>query len=371
MSASPAAVRSAKALFALALLVSLALPHAAGARPYTPPGFFGVSPQNAPNEGDYRLMEESRVRSLRLPLPWNRVEPVSPFLSPPDWSAFDSAVALAAKHEMRVMPFVSYSPEWVASSFLLEPTAFRWQRRAWMAFLHRAVRRYGAGGSFWWHNPELPYLPIRDWEVWNEENIVSFGRADPSSFARFLRISGRAIHRADRGAKVILGGLFGHPLQTPPNVAPGKFLSRIYRSGHIKPFFDGVGLHPYVARASALRGEILGLRRVMRRHRDGRTRIYVTEMGWGSASYESRWERGWYGQARELGQAFWMLARHRRAWRIGGVWWFTWADIRHGCQFCDSAGLLNEDREAKPAWYRFNAWTHGDAATVPRAMGPR
>ena len=40
------------------------------------------------------------------------------------------------------------------------------------------------------------------------------------------------------------------------------------------------------------------------------------------------------------------------------------------CQFCDSAGLLNENREAKPSWYRFNAWTHGDAETVPRlALG--
>jgi len=29
--------------------------------------------------------------------------------------------------------------------------------------------------------------------------------------------------------------------------------------------------------------------------------------------------------------------------------------------------LLTLGREAKPSWYRFNAWTGGDAATVPRA----
>ncbi len=354
----------------LAALLLLALPSAAAARPYTPPGFFGVSPQNAPNEGDYSLMEESRVTSLRLPLPWNQIEPVRPGARPPDWAAFDAAVRLAAEHGMRVMPFVSYAPEWVVSPYFIEPTAHAWQRRAWARFLHRAVRRYGAGGSFWWRNPGLPYLPIRAWEVWNEENIVTFGRADPASFARLLRVSGRAIHRADRSAKVILGGLFGRPLQIPPNVAPGPFLNAIYRSGHVKPFFDGVGLHPYVASARGLPGEIRNLRGVMRRHQDSRTPIYVTEMGWGSDGYESRWERGWHGQARELNRSFSMLARHRLSWRIGGVWWFTWADIRHGCQFCDSAGLLNEDREAKPAWYRFNAWTGGDARTVPRAKHP-
>ena len=364
------AVRSAKALLALALLALLTLPQAATARPYTPPGFFGISPQNAPNERDYSLMEESQVKSLRLPLYWSQVEPVSPFLSAPDWSAFDAAVALAAEHEMRVMPFVSYTPEWVAPAPLVEPTAFGWQRRAWARFLREAVRRYGAGGAFWQENPELPYLPIRAWEVWNEENIVTFGRADPASFAGLLRISGRVIHHVDPGARVILGGLFGRPLQIPPNIAPGEFLSRVYRAGNVKRFFDGVALHPYVADASAIRAQIQNLRRVMRVHHDSRTPIYLTELGWGSASYESRWERGIHGQARELDRAFSLLARHRRSWRIGGVWWFSWADAYGSCQFCDSAGLLDENREAKPAWYRFNAWTHGDAETVPRAKLP-
>jgi hypothetical protein len=62
-----------------------------------------------------------------------------------------------------------------------------------------------------------------------------------------------------------------------------------------------------------------------------------------------------------------MLAGHRRSWGIGGVWWFSWIDANGSCQFCDSAGLLTENREAKPSWYRFNAWTGGNADIVPRA----
>jgi hypothetical protein len=62
-----------------------------------------------------------------------------------------------------------------------------------------------------------------------------------------------------------------------------------------------------------------------------------------------------------------MLIVNRREWRIGGVWWFSWADLNDSCQFCDSAGLLTIDREAKPAWYLFNGWTGGDPGTVPRA----
>jgi hypothetical protein len=116
--------------------------------------------------------------------------------------------------------------------------------------------------------------------------------------------------------------------------------------------------------------EIENLRRVMRVHHDGSTRLYVTELGWGSAIDESRWEKGPYGQAEELDRAFSILTSNRLRWRVGGVWWFSWLDEYDACQFCDSAGLLTRSREAKPAWYRFNAWTGGDPDTVPRASFP-
>ena len=357
-------MRPKLAAFAAALVL-LALPQAAAA--WVPPRFIGISPQSAPNEPDYALMEEAGVRSIRLPLYWSQVEPISPFLDRPEWSKFDHGVELAARHGMAVLPFVWGSPGWIEPEGGIEPVARGWQRRAWASFLRRAVLRYGPGGSFWSSNRELPYQPIRRWEIWNEPNIVTFGRANPELFASLIRLSGRVVHGADPGAKVILGGLFGRPLQIPPNVGSGDFLSRLYRARRVKRFFDGVALHPYVAAAAAMRGQIRNLRRVMRLHNDAATPLYVTELGWGSDSFESRWERGPEGQARELDRAFTLLARNRRSWRIGGVWWFSWADEPGSCQFCDSAGLLTDKREAKPSWYVFNAWTGGEAFGVPEA----
>lgn len=355
-------------LVACALTALLCVPAVAVAAPPAPSGFtVGISPQTPADDIDYSLMAEAGLTSLRLPLGWESVERQSPFWAPPDWSGFDRSVALAAEYGMRVFPFIWGTPSWVAGQPGIEPVS-RWAGRAWAAFLRRAVERYGPNGSFWRENPDLPFLPIRAWEIWNEENIVTFSpRPDPSRFARLLRLAGRAIHRAAPGSKVILGGLFGRPLQVPPNVPPGTFLNGVYRSRHVKPFFDGVALHPYVADAAAMRPEILNLRRVMRLHHDAGTPIYVTEMGWGSDSFQTRWERGMWGQARELDQAFSILANHRRSWRIAGAWWFSWADAGHLCQFCDSAGLLTGNREAKPAWYRFTAWTGGDPEIVPRA----
>jgi hypothetical protein len=351
------------------LAVALLGPSARATAAPAPSGFtVGISPQTPAGDADYALMAEAGVKSLRLPLGWASVERQSPYFTPPDWSDFDRSVALAAKYGMRVFPFVSGSPPWVAGREVVEPVRHAWAGKAWGSFLTRAVRRYGPYGSFWSENPELPFLPIHAWEVWNEENIVTFSaRPDPGRYARLLRIAGRTIHAADPNAQVLFGGLFGRPLQVPPNIPSGAFLDGVYRAGHVKRFFDGVALHPYVADAAAMRPQIRNLRRIMRRHHDAATPLYVTEIGWGSDSYQTRWERGLLGQARELDQAFSMLVDHRRTWRVSGAWWFSWADAGRLCQFCDSAGLLTERREAKPAWYRFTAWTGGDAEIVPRA----
>src|ERR1044072_2288642 len=351
----------------LPLLLLALLPGSATAAT-APQHFIGIAPQSAAEEADYRLMERAEIDTVRLPLVWAMIQSDVPLVIQPDWSGFDRAVRLAAEHELRVFPFLWGSPDWVAAHPSSEPVETAWQRWAWASFLREPVGRYGPEGEFWAEHPVLIRQPIRRWEIWNEQNIVTFAhRPNPERFAKLIQLSGRVLHRVDPGSKVILGGLFGRPLQIPPNIASGEYLSRIYQTQRVKPFFDGIALHPYVADAGAMRSQIVNLRRIMRIHGDAETPLYVTELGWGSDSFESRWERGPYGQAREPNLAFSMRANQRKRWRIGGVWWFSWADEVGACQFCDSAGLLTKSREAKPSWYRFNAWTGGEADTVPRA----
>jgi polysaccharide biosynthesis protein PslG len=356
-----------KLLIPLVLLLVLAMPGAA--RAYLPEGFIGVSPQGPLKASDFKLMREAGVTSVRIPLNWAAVQRQSPFVAESDWTYFDHAVELAAEEGIRIMPFVASTPDWVALNPLILPVNSSWQRWAWANFLRAAVYRYGPWGAFWEEHPELDAYPVRKWEIWNEQNIVTFAeRHDPARYATLLRIAGRILHREDPGAQVIVGGFFGRPLQIPPNIASGDYLTRIYRAGNVKRYFDGVALHPYVAEAGAMRSQLVNLRRIMRLHQDAATPLYITELGWGSQSGPTRWERGLWGQANQLSQAFGMISAHRLEWRIGGAWWFTWSDDGGGCQFCRSAGLLTEKREAKPAWYRFNAWTGGDPDTVPRAQ---
>jgi hypothetical protein len=349
----------------LALVLLATTPTAAPG--YLPSGFIGVSPQNQGTAEDYELMREAGIRSVRLPLYWAGIEPENPAFSERQWEGFDREVRLAARAELTIFPFVMGAPSWVTPLGIDLPVAKPRQRRAWAAFIRAAVNRYGPGGGFWRGEEELPYLPIRRWEIWNEENIVTFAtRPDPARFATLIRIAGRVIHRQAPGSQVILGGLFGRPLQVPPNVASGDYLARFYRAGNVKKYFDGVGLHPYVADAAAMGAQLQNLRRIMRRHRDFGTPLFVTELGWGSESGPTRWQRGFFGQAFQLSKSFAMLSANRVRWGVGGVWWFTWTDEGGSCVFCHSAGLLNEKREAKPAWYRFNEWTGGDADAAPR-----
>jgi hypothetical protein len=355
----------ARRLISIAVVALLALPAAAQA--YLPSGFIGISPQSAGTSKDDALMAEAGIHSVRFPLYWSVVEAENPAFSERQWEPFDREVRLAAEAGLEIFPFITGTPSWVAPLNIDLPVGRAWQRRAWASFIRAAVRRYGPAGSFWAEETELPYFPVRRWEIWNEENIVTFATGpEPARFATLIRIAGRIIHREAPGSKAILGGLFGRPLQIPPNVASGDFLARFYRARNVKRFFDGVGLHPYVADARAMGVQLKNLRRIMRRHDDRGTPLYVTELGWGSESGPTRWQRGLRGQAHQLAKSFAMLSSNRRRWGVGGVWWFTWSDEGGTCVFCHSAGLLTANREAKPAWYRFNEWTGGDADAVPR-----
>jgi hypothetical protein len=352
------------AFVALALLAPAAGAH--GAR--LPRGFIGISPQGRLVDEDFRQIRRAGVLNIRLPLFWYVVERDRGRY---DWADFDAAVAGAAAAGMHILPFAWGTPGWAAAAPEVEPLGSFAARVGWMRFLRAAVARYGRRGEFWAVHPELPYRPIRRWEVWNEPNIVNFSRnPSPGRFAKLMIFSARAIRREDRFARVLVGGLFGHPLQTPPNVDSAVFLERMYGRRGVRRSFNGVSLHPYVSYADQIPPQARRLRRVLRRHGDARKRLYFSEVGWGSDGFESRWERGAFGQARELNRAFAMLTRIRRRWRIGSVEWFSWNDAATHCVFCDSSGLLTGEGTAKPSWYSFVRWTGGERDLFPRASLP-
>ncbi|MDQ3725121.1 MAG: beta-galactosidase [Actinomycetota bacterium] len=357
-------MRYVKAVLPLLLTTAfLLLPAAAQA---VPRGFFGMVPQTPLGPKDLSRMASGGVETVRVTVPWSSIQP-SP-RSDYEWGGMDAFVAAAAERGIEVLPVVGTSPKWATGNWRRMPVDNGRQRRAWGEFVRALVERYGHRGEFWEeHAPgtdwPLPRLPIRAWQIWNEENFFYFVKpVSPERFARLLAVTGRAVRQADPRAEIVLGGLFGRPKQGLPRAMDAvDFLRRLYRVRGVKADFDAVALHPYAADVAELRSQVEEVRATMARHGDRRSGLFITEMGWGSANNPRvvAFEVGLHGQARELRAAYGYLLANRGRLRLRQVHWFTWKDVAGSCNFCDSSGLFRAGArfKPKPAWRAFVAVT--------------
>ena len=294
----------------LTALLLAALPAAGGKRPPKPPAvFFGMSVQTDVPQSEYTRMKRNGAGSFRQGIAWNAVER-SPGVF--DFSLYDPLFERIARAGMEPFVPLGTMPEFYSNCapedcFRTLPTTAS-QRAAWSRFLQKVVRRYGPRGSFWSQNPGVPKRPVRNYQIWNEENFVFFTEPrSPSLYGALLKASHSAIRSVDRRAKVITGGLFMHPKRSQ-GIQGTTFLNQLYRVRGIKGAFEGVAIHPYAKDASLLRPDINAIRRVMKRNGDARTGLYITELGWGSGR-DTAFEKGIRGQVRELGQAYRSAAR--------------------------------------------------------------
>jgi hypothetical protein len=349
-----------KALFPL--LLTIAFLFAPASAQAAPRGFFGMVPQEPVGTEDLARMRAGGVETLRLMLPWSSIQP-SP-RSDFNWEGVDLLVAEAARRRIEILPFLGHPPNWATGNWRRMPVDNARQRRGWAEFVRAAVERYGRGGEFWAeHGPgskdPVPALPIRAWQIWNEENYFYFVKpVSPGRFARLLAVTRPAVKAADPRAEIVLGGLFGTPRQRLPRAMDAvDFLRALYRFRGVKANFDAVALHPYAADVTELRRQVEEVRAEMARHGDRRSGLYITEMGWGSA-FNPRavaFEVGLRGQARELRGAYGYLLANRARLRLRQVHWFAWKDLPGSCSFCDSSGLFRQGKrfKPKPAWRAF------------------
>ena len=123
-------------------------------------------------------------------------------------------MAAAARHRISVLANVTQSPRWISSKPDGEYRRYPPRDPAPYAELMRQlVLRYGPTGSFWPQNPLLPRVPVRQWQLWNEQSTPWnwAQRRWAPDYVNLLKQSYRAIHAADPGAKVVAGSLVGAP----------------------------------------------------------------------------------------------------------------------------------------------------------------
>jgi hypothetical protein len=332
------------------MLLALSLAATSTARAGPPRQFFGVVPQTALSSTDFDRMRGA-VGTVRVPAYWFELEPRR---GEYDFDSLDDLVGEAADRGIRVLPFVYGSPAWATSDQARPPLRTAKARSAWVGLLRHLVGRYGPAGSFW-QRPGAA-TPIRRWQIWNEPNYLLFWRPrpQPAAYARLLRISARAIRRADPGATILAAGVA--PVEA--GITPWAFLRRMYEVPGVRGDFDVVALHPYAPHVAWVEDQIRFVRQVMAEAGDARKPLQLTELGVASAgAFPNPYDKGPEGQAAFLRKVFRLALQNRHRWRLAGVDWFTWQDSTAAdphCVFCQYGGLFDSNGTPKPAWLAYS-----------------
>jgi polysaccharide biosynthesis protein PslG len=347
------AIASAVLTLAVAVLALAAEPaDGVSSAQRAPAGFVGMQAWAPPGERDFTAMRRAGVRSFRANVSWSVVEPTPGRRS---WQRYDELFRRAALAGVEILPVLVGSPAFAARDPQYPPR--RGFEDEYAAFVRAAVDRYGHGGSFWASDPALPVRPPNTWQVWNEPNLGNWwnGRPDTRAYVALLKLTRTAIRSEDRRAKIVLAGMPA----TAQDVQGPDFLRSIYAIPGAKGLFDFVAVHPYARDSEDALEVIARTRQVMRRARDRKTSIWVTEMGWGSrkGAYPPELSATERGQASLLRTTVAALIRDRLRYGIGKAFWFSWRDRRLARGERDwwavHTGLFRGDGSPKPSWRAF------------------
>jgi polysaccharide biosynthesis protein PslG len=376
--------RKTRALTA-ALAVVAVLAISAASASALPARFFGVVPQSQPTAEQWKTLAKGGVKTMRIPIEWAAVQPIAG--SKINWAVLDPFVEEAAKNNIELLPFLTSPPSWAVPAANVPQgggakaparlPATGTAATAWSAFAKSAVERYGSNGTFWSEKPSIPAHPIENWQIWNEPNFKYFvAKPNPTEYGKLVKLSATAIKSVDPSAKVILAGLFAKPAggrhlnskgkvaaATSPNWYGAYFLEQMYKTNPgIKSSFQGVALHPYVARYRQLTPEIEETRKVLIANHDATKGLWITELGWSSEPPQGPsnvFAVGAAGQARELKGAFTLLKADQVKYRLQKVYWFSVDDAPETCNFCNGSGLFKKGFVPKKSWTEFVKFTGG------------
>ena len=198
------------------------------------------------------------------------------------WTYNDMIVTDMATARLRWEPTLAFAPNWaeVHRSRVLHlksgkaiaylPPA---SNATFAAYATAFMKRYGPHGAFWKANPTLPYTPVTSVEVWNEpDNIHDWGTdINLSDYMRMYEAVRTAVHRVDRSARVMTGGLAWTESSLP----------RLLKAFRGRPM-DALAIHPYGANPSQSITVAKDALADMSAAGRGRTPVIANEYGWTS-----------------------------------------------------------------------------------------
>lgn len=327
-------------------------------------GLPAYDPQLAAMAGD-------GIQVVRSDAPWYLIEPHAPGAAGPVWQAWqtDNWVADLAYRHLTWEPIIDYSAPWTTQPGC-QATCAPASYADYATFAQFVAARYGPGGSFWSLHPNLPYLPVRTFEIWNEEDGSYFWWPGPdaATYDQLYAMARTAIRAVDPSAQVIVGGL------TDALPKPGASLDyagwfvtwMLYADPALKGNIDGFGLHPYGADAGAVEQMVATFRHEIDGLGFQANPIDITEFGWttGDATRESWRAQQMSAVARAVGKSncgIGLLAPYD---------WSNPAFLNEPGDFglVDRTGIDTTLRPAGAAW--FNGLAAAEVAPPSRLCAP-
>jgi polysaccharide biosynthesis protein PslG len=321
----------------------------------------GVVPQRQFEVDETSVMRDAGIGSIRLWFSWGQIEPERGRYN---WAPLGYAVAGAAQGGLRVLPFLFGEPDWAAhldghqcgDECLTYAPSSSATREGYADFAAAAVERYGPGGEFWDSRPELDYVPIESWQIWNEQNSPVFfrPRVDPELYAALLETAASKMKDVDPDAEIVLGGVFSARDTDEGVVGSAHYLEQLYRTPDVADSFDAIAVHPYAGRVPQVFAQVDAVRDAAAEAGDESTGLWVTELGWASdGPPKENLVTTPEGQATKLERSFATLIDRRDEYHLRGIYWYSWRDTEPGaavCSWCGFSGLIGRDGEPKPAY---------------------
>ena len=318
-------------------------------------------------------METLKIRTDRILLNWRDIE-TRPGVR--DWSANRCPYGALAAHGIRLLPFVWGSPEWVGSGTLAQPpTGTAADRNAWQNFLRAAVAALRAGRHLLDQRSSLssipgpPPLPVTAWQIWNEPNLKKYFspgatvQASAQKYATLLQLSHDAITAIDPNAKIVLAGM---PDRRGLDRRRSSSRTSTTWPGS-RPTSTSPPCTPTRATVTGVQNGITKFRGTMNRNGDsGAESGSPSSPGDPGRPTSSARTRGSAGQRDHLDQSYQAVPT-----RPQGVEPPTGLlvpvprparglpDYARLCSICGTAGLLRNNRTAKPAYAAFRSFTAG------------
>jgi hypothetical protein len=287
------------------------------------------------------------------------------------WARYDALMAAAARARIEVLPVLLGI---AGGHRRLNRPRTPAGRRAWGRFVGDVAGRYGRGGTFWAAHPDLEPVPLTAYQVWNEPNLAAYWRPDDDAagYLGLVALTRSRLLAIDPRAVIVLAGLPESRHGTPIV----DYLRAIYAQPGARTLFDVVAIHPYSDDAPGVLADLNRVRAELDREGDGRTPIWVTEVGWATGGPPSPFTTSRAGQAARIARTLRALIDARDRLRLGRVVVFGLQDRPYGATerpwWGPRVGLFDLAGHPKPAWRTFVGFTGGQpGGRLPRLAGRR